>query len=149
MASILRAVSSHSSEAVHPSASTTPPTAAADAFNQHASSLFDALKAHPTVATVVTIVLSLLILEQAVYRSKKGRLPGDRWTIPIIGKFADSLSPTLEGYQRQWDSGELSAISVFNMCVVSLAEVVCEFTLMLIFFLLFVFRALLLVLANK
>lgn len=115
MASILRAVSSHSSAAVHPSASTTPP--AADAFNQHASSLFDALKAHPTVATVVTIVLSLLILEQAVYRSKKGRLPGDRWTIPIIGKFADSLSPTLEGYQRQWDSGELSAISVFNMCV--------------------------------
>lgn len=70
---------------------------------------------HTTLFTALSVVASLLILEQAVYRSKKGRLPGDKWTIPVIGKFASSLSPTLEGYQAQWDSGELSALSVFNM----------------------------------
>lgn len=67
--------------------------------------------------TSFAVILSLLILEQGVYRSKKGTLPGSRWTIPIIGKFADSLHPTLEGYKRQWASGELSALSVFNMYV--------------------------------
>jgi len=65
--------------------------------------------------TTLAILASLLILEQSVYRYKKGSLPGAKWTIPIIGKFADSLSPTMENYQAQWDSGSLSAISVFNM----------------------------------
>jgi C-22 sterol desaturase len=69
--------------------------------------------------TTAAVVLALLILEQAVYRSKKASLPGARWTIPIIGKFADSLNPTLEGYKKQWAMGELSAISVFNMSVPS------------------------------
>lgn len=63
-------------------------------------------------------MISLLIWEQITYRSKKDKLPGDRWTIPIIGKFASSLNPTLEGYQRQWDSGALSALSVFNIFIV-------------------------------
>ncbi len=54
---------------------------------------------------------------QAVYRYKKAHLPGDKWTIPIIGKFADSLNPSLENYKRQWNSGALSVVSVFNMCV--------------------------------
>jgi sterol 22-desaturase len=67
--------------------------------------------------TSLAVIVALLILEQSVYRYKKGRLPGSRWTIPIIGKFADSMRPSIEGYQRQWDSGELSAISVFNMYV--------------------------------
>ncbi|KAG5220323.1 RNA polymerase C-22 sterol desaturase [Salix suchowensis] len=70
--------------------------------------------------TTVAIVLSLLVLEQSVYRYKKRHLPGDKWTIPIIGKFADSMRPTMEGYMKQWNSGALSAISVFNMLVVIL-----------------------------
>lgn len=67
--------------------------------------------------TTVVVVLSLLLLEQAVYRYKKRHLPGASWTIPIIGKFADSMSPSMEGYKKQWASGALSAISVFNMFV--------------------------------
>lgn len=65
--------------------------------------------------TTGAILLGLLILEQSVYRQKKQHLPGDKWTIPLIGKFADSMKPTMEGYKKQWDSGALSAISVFNM----------------------------------
>lgn len=67
--------------------------------------------------TTIAVVISLLILEQAVYRNKKRHLPGSKWTIPIIGKFADSMSPSMEGYIKQWNSGALSAISVFNMYV--------------------------------
>jgi C-22 sterol desaturase len=65
--------------------------------------------------TTAAILGSLLVLEQTVYRYKKKHLPGDRWTIPVIGKFADSMKPTMEGYMKQWNSGALSAISVFNM----------------------------------
>ena len=68
--------------------------------------------------TTAAIVASLLLLEQVVYRYKKRHLPGDTWTIPLIGKFADSMSPSMEGYKKQWDSGALSAISVFNMYVI-------------------------------
>lgn len=67
--------------------------------------------------TTAAIVLSLLVLEQTVYRYKKRHLPGAQWTIPLIGKFADSLNPTMEGYMKQWASGPLSAISVFNVYV--------------------------------
>lgn len=67
--------------------------------------------------TTAAILLSLLILEQAIYRYKKRHLPGAAWTIPIIGKFADSMSPSMEAYKRQWQSGDLSAVSVFNMYV--------------------------------
>ena len=65
--------------------------------------------------TTLAIVFALLALEQSVYRYKKKNLPGDSWTIPIIGKFADSMKPTMEGYMKQWNSGALSALSVFNM----------------------------------
>jgi C-22 sterol desaturase len=68
--------------------------------------------------TTIAIVISLLILEQVVYRNKKRHLPGSKWTIPIIGKFADSMSPSMEGYMKQWNSGALSAISVFNIFIV-------------------------------
>jgi len=67
--------------------------------------------------TTAAILASLLLLEQLVYRYKKRHLPGASWTIPLIGKFADSMSPSMEGYKKQWDSGALSAISVFNMYV--------------------------------
>ncbi|KAG5636562.1 hypothetical protein H0H81_007614 [Sphagnurus paluster] len=77
---------------------------------------------HPKSATwlwtTAAIVISLLAVEQVVYRYKKRHLPGDKWTIPIIGKFADSMSPSMEGYKKQWDSGALSAISVFNIFIV-------------------------------
>ena len=65
--------------------------------------------------TTAAIVLTLLALEQAVWRYKKRQLPGDNWTIPVIGKFVDSMKPTLENYMKQWNSGALSAVSVFNM----------------------------------
>jgi len=71
-----------------------------------------------TAATILTVIISLLILEQAVYRAKKAHLPGDKWTIPVIGKFADSLNPTLANYKRQWYSGALSCVSVFNIFIV-------------------------------
>ena len=71
-----------------------------------------------TIATVLTVIISLLAFEQAVYRSKKAHLPGDKWTIPIIGKFADSLNPSLANYKRQWYSGALSCVSVFNIFIV-------------------------------
>ncbi|KAL5495541.1 ERG5 [Sanghuangporus weigelae] len=70
------------------------------------------------VYTTVVITLSLLALEQGVYRYKKSHLPGSKWTIPIIGKFKDSLHPTLEGYMKQWESGALSALSVFHIFIV-------------------------------
>ncbi|KAG6837897.1 hypothetical protein H0H93_013050 [Arthromyces matolae] len=45
--------------------------------------------------TSLVIVASLLILEQTVYRFKKRHLPGAAWTIPLIGKFADSMNPPI------------------------------------------------------
>jgi hypothetical protein len=77
--------------------------------------LSSASKAATWTYTTLAILLALLALEQSVYRYKKRHLPGDKWTIPIIGKFADSMKPTMEGYMKQWNSGALSAISVFNM----------------------------------
>lgn len=71
-----------------------------------------------TAATILTAIISLLILEQIVYRAKKAHLPGDKWTIPIIGKFADSVNPTWANYMSQWKSGPLSAVSVFNIFIV-------------------------------
>ncbi|KAF9269921.1 cytochrome P450 [Marasmius fiardii PR-910] len=68
--------------------------------------------------TTAAILGSLLILEQAVYRYKKKGLPGDRWTIPLIGKFVDSMHPSLENYMKQWNLGALSALSVFNIFIV-------------------------------
>lgn len=70
------------------------------------------------VFTVLALAVSLLAMEQVVYRVKKGGLPGPAWTIPLIGKFADSLHPSLEKYQEAWNSGSLSATSVFNIFIV-------------------------------
>jgi C-22 sterol desaturase len=50
------------------------------------------------------------------YRSKKQHLPGPEWTIPVIGKFLDSMKPSIENYKAGWDLGELSVASVFHMC---------------------------------
>lgn len=67
--------------------------------------------------TTAAVLGAILILEQTVYRWKKQHLPGDKWTIPIIGKFVDSTKPNLDNYKKQWASGALSALSVFNMSV--------------------------------
>lgn len=40
------------------------------------------------LATVLVVLATLLVLEQSVYRYKKKHLPGAKWTIPVIGKFA-------------------------------------------------------------
>lgn len=80
-------------------------------------SLFSAeASSSPTwLYTTLAVVGALLALEQGVYRYKKRHLPGATWTIPIIGKFADSVHPTLEKYKKGWASGALSVASVFHM----------------------------------
>ena len=85
-----------------------------------ASSPFGKLASEPNTTgtffyTSLAIVVTLLFVEQAIYRYKKQGLPGPKWTIPIIGKYADSLHPTMPKYLKQWQSGALSALSVFNM----------------------------------
>jgi C-22 sterol desaturase len=72
----------------------------------------------PALSAFIVGFISLLILEQTVYRSKKGDLPGDKWTIPLVGRFLNSMHPTLEKYRKQWDSGPLSCVSVFNIFVI-------------------------------
>ncbi|KAI5455024.1 RNA polymerase C-22 sterol desaturase [Naganishia albida] len=72
----------------------------------------------PVVGSLLALVATLLVIEQVVYRNKKAHLPGARWTIPVIGKFADSMNPRLENYKKQWASGALSAVSVFNIFIV-------------------------------
>lgn len=67
------------------------------------------------VVTVAVIVLTLLACEQIIYRRKKAGLPGPTWTMPVIGKFADSVKPSLVKYKQGWDSGPLSVASVFHM----------------------------------
>ncbi|KAG8809838.1 RNA polymerase C-22 sterol desaturase [Serendipita sp. 399] len=105
---------SYSSSIVHPSSLPSQIFFSAE----HLSNKLLSDKPSLILGSLAVLVLSLLILEQTVYRVKKGALPGSRWTIPIIGKFADSVNPTLEGYKRQWASGELSALSVFNIFIV-------------------------------
>ena len=107
MASIFRALSA--------SVSVPSPTSLAHFSNVHL--LSSASNAATWTYTTLAIVFTLLALEQSVYRYKKRHLPGDSWTIPVIGKFADSMKPTMEGYMKQWNSGALSALSVFNMSV--------------------------------
>jgi C-22 sterol desaturase len=104
--------------AFHSSLSALMPSSTSESlYNLPVASLFSHAhgKSFTWLYTTLAIVLALLALEQSVYRYKKRHLPGDKWTIPIIGKFADSVSPSMEGYKKQWDSGALSAISVFNM----------------------------------
>ncbi|KAG9103856.1 RNA polymerase C-22 sterol desaturase [Ceratobasidium sp. 370] len=111
MSSVLQHVRDYTTSASYPS-TTSDSFARSDAQPTVASS------GRSMLATALAVIGALLILEQTVYRMKKKHLPGAKWTIPIIGKFADSVNPTLEGYKRQWDSGALSAVSVFNIFIV-------------------------------
>lgn len=83
-----------------------------------AEGLFSQMSALQITFTVLSVIVSLLALEQVIYRRKKGGLPGPKWTIPVIGKFADSLRPSLEKYQEGWNSGALSVASVFHIFIV-------------------------------
>jgi sterol 22-desaturase len=93
------------------------PTSLVQLSNQFPNLLSSTSKVATWSFTTLAIVFALLALEQSLYRYKKKNLPGDSWTIPIIGKFADSMNPTMEGYMKQWNAGALSALSVFNMSV--------------------------------
>jgi C-22 sterol desaturase len=93
------------------------PTSLVHLSNQFPNLLSSTSKVVTWSYTTLAIVFALLALEQSLYRYKKKNLPGDSWTIPIIGKFADSMNPTMEGYMKQWNAGALSALSVFNMLV--------------------------------
>ncbi|KAI3615645.1 c-22 sterol desaturase [Moniliophthora roreri] len=101
-------------------ASSSPASTSTDAaFNYPASLLpFISQESATWLYTTAALLVSLLIIEQTVYRYKKGNLPGDKWTIPIIGKFVDSMYPSLENYMKQWELGALSALSVFNIFIV-------------------------------
>jgi len=71
--------------------------------------------------TTLVIIFSLLALEQLNYRAKKKHLPGPTWTIPVIGKFTDSLTPTMKAYHATWAT-KLSAVSVFNIFIVMASD---------------------------
>ncbi|PWN34055.1 cytochrome P450 [Meira miltonrushii] len=73
--------------------------------------------------TILSIVASLLILEQIMYRRKKAHLPGPKWTTPVVGKFLDSMKPDLAKYKLGWDSGPLSVASVFHIFIVVASSV--------------------------
>ncbi|KAF8602682.1 cytochrome P450 sterol C22-desaturase [Ceratobasidium sp. AG-I] len=111
MASVLQRARDYTTSASVPST-----TASSSFSDAQPESAVDSSRS--MLVTALAVIGALLVLEQTVYRIKKKHLPGAKWTIPVIGKFADSLSPTLEGYKRQWDSGALSAVSVFNMFIV-------------------------------
>jgi C-22 sterol desaturase len=75
------------------------------------------------IVSLLAIVATLLIGEQLLYRHRKAHLPGPAWTLPIVGKFADSLKPSLEKYQEGWNSGPLSVASVFHIFIVVASSV--------------------------
>jgi hypothetical protein len=85
------------------------------AASPRASLFFPPAEPLTVALAVLAVVASALIYEQLNYQRKKAGLPGPRWTIPVIGKFADSLNPSLEKYMEGWNSGPLSVASVFHM----------------------------------
>ncbi|TNY20659.1 cytochrome P450 [Rhodotorula diobovata] len=73
---------------------------------------------YKTIATsVLAVVVTLLLAEQALWRSRKQTLPGHAWQIPVIGQFAESLNPSMEAYKRSWAT-PLASVSVFNIFIV-------------------------------
>ena len=54
------------------------------------------------VTSLLVVVLSLLVLEQSVYRYKKKHLPGAKWTIPVIGKFAGGCRLVEARHNASW-----------------------------------------------
>ncbi|GJN88232.1 hypothetical protein Rhopal_001197-T1 [Rhodotorula paludigena] len=103
---------SHSSSYVAAPAST--PSQLHAAIGKLAASLPELPQVEWTAKTIATsvlaVVVTLLIAEQALWRSRKQQLPGHAWQIPVIGQFAESLNPTMEAYKRSW-STPLASVS--------------------------------------
>ncbi|KAJ7480193.1 cytochrome P450 [Mycena galericulata] len=100
------------------SAAGIPSSTASPLYSFPTFSSFNVPESFTWLYTTAAILFALLALEQTVYRAKKRHLPGDKWTIPLIGKFADSMKPNFDNYKKQWNSGVLSAVSVFNIFIV-------------------------------
>ena len=52
------------------------------------------------------------------YWRKKANLAGDRFKIPFVGPFLESVNPVFAKYYAKWVSGPLSCVSVFHKFVV-------------------------------
>jgi C-22 sterol desaturase len=74
-------------------------------------------------ATVLVVILTLLACEQIIYRRRKAHLPGPSWTVPVLGKFLDSMNPSMSNYMKGWNSGPLSVASVFHIFIVVASSV--------------------------
>ncbi|KAL8280890.1 hypothetical protein RQP46_006569 [Phenoliferia psychrophenolica] len=102
------------------SPSITPPSAAPTAFPALAALAdfkFEQLSGSTIASSVLVLIVTLLLLEQSVWRYRKGKLPGWKWQIPLIGQFADSLHPSMEAYKKTW-APPMMAVSVFNIFIV-------------------------------
>lgn len=78
---------SHSQHAMHAHSTTTH--AGASIAPSNIAATFSDLS---WTTAILVLVATLLVLEQSVYRYKKAHLPGAKWTIPVIGKFAGESS---------------------------------------------------------
>lgn len=52
------------------------------------------------------------------YWRQKGNLVGDRFKLPFVGPFFDSVKPEFNKYYVKWISGDLSCVSVFHKFVI-------------------------------
>lgn len=75
------------------------------------------ITATKVASTAVVVIVSLLLLEQSLWRLRRGKIPGHTWQIPVIGQFAESLHPSMDAYKRSWAT-PLAAVSVFNIFIV-------------------------------
>ncbi|KAL2862630.1 cytochrome P450 [Aspergillus lucknowensis] len=80
--------------------------------------LVELLAGWPTWQYVVTVVLGIIVYDQAMYLWRKGSIAGPTFKIPLIGPFIQALHPKFEGYLAQWASGPLSCVSIFHKFVV-------------------------------
>ncbi|KAM0749617.1 cytochrome P450 [Meredithblackwellia eburnea MCA 4105] len=75
------------------------------------------LSSSQIASSALVLVVTLLLLEQTLWRYRKGKLPGWKWQIPVIGQFLDSLHPSMEAYKKTW-AEPMMAVSVFNIFIV-------------------------------
>ncbi|ORY90828.1 cytochrome P450 [Leucosporidium creatinivorum] len=105
-------MSAHSSAAIHAPASTSSSLPSLPSIVD-----FSALSGPQLASSIVVLLVTLLLAEQYYWRWRKGSLPGNKWQIPIIGQFAESLHPSMEAYMRSW-AKPLATVSVFNIFIV-------------------------------
>ncbi len=66
-------------------------------------------------------------LRAVKYIWNKGPIAGDRFKIPFIGPFLESVYPDFDRYYRKWMSGPLSCVSVFHKYENEVAIVIIDF----------------------